>query len=106
MQPRPPYYAVIITSKLKPMSDVVTAKYLTLSDSMYRLAQQQPGFLGMDYARDVNSGITISYWRSLADIERWRQHPEHVEVKAVGRQEFYSAYDIRVCLVEREYGGP
>src|SRR5208282_5235283 len=96
---QPPYYAVIITSKLKPMSDMTVAKYLALADSMYQLAQQQPGFLGMDYARDPNLGITVSYWRSVDDIEKWQKHPEHVDIKAIGRQEFYDTYDIRICLV-------
>lgn len=100
------YYAVIITSKLNPMTDDVQAKYLAMSERMYRLAQKQAGFLGMDYARDGIVGITISYWRSLDDIEKWKTHGEHMAVKAIGRREFYASYEIRICRIEREYGSP
>jgi heme-degrading monooxygenase HmoA len=105
-KPVPPYYAVIITSKLKSMTEEVRSRYLTMSDAMYELAQKQDGFLGMDYARDEALGITVSYWRSLDAIEKWRRHADHVAVKAVGRKDFYASYDIRICRVEREYGGP
>ena len=38
---------------------------------MEELAKQQPGFLGVESARDHSGlGITISYWESLEAIEK------------------------------------
>ena len=50
------YYAVIFTSTL---SDNNPA-YDAMAKAMYKLAQQQPGFLHMETARS-ELGITVSY---------------------------------------------
>lgn len=72
------YYAVIFTSNLS--ND--TADYSTVADKMEELTKQQPGFLGVESARDHSGlGITISYWESLAAIENWKQNALHKEAK-------------------------
>lgn len=72
------YYAVIFTSNLS--ND--TADYSTVADKMEELAKQQPGFLGVESARDHSGlGITISYWESLEAIENWKQNVLHKEAK-------------------------
>jgi len=68
---------------------------------MVELARQQPGFLGVESARDGGLGITVSYWSSLEAIEKWKHHAEHVEVKQKGRADWYQAYCLRVARVER-----
>ena len=51
---------------------------------MEELAKQQPGFLGVESARDHSGlGITISYWESLEAIENWKQNALHKEAKKV-----------------------
>lgn len=72
------YYAVIFTSNLS--ND--TTDYNAASDKMEELAKQQPGFLGVESARDHSGlGITISYWESLEAIENWKQNALHKEAK-------------------------
>lgn len=72
------YYAVIFTSNLS--ND--TTDYSTASDKMEELAKQQPGFLGVESAREHSGlGITISYWESLEAIENWKQNALHKEAK-------------------------
>jgi heme-degrading monooxygenase HmoA len=39
---------------------------------MVILAQQQPGFLGMESARD-EIGITVSYWENEEAILAWKK---------------------------------
>lgn len=63
--PEPPYYAVIFTS-LRSQGD--DEGYQTMATRMLELAQQQPGFLGVESARDA-VGITVSYWDSLDAIK-------------------------------------
>ena len=60
------YYAVIFTSHLS--ND--TTDYSVASDKMEELAKQQPGFLGVESARDHSGlGITISYGNHLRQLK-------------------------------------
>ncbi|OQR55783.1 antibiotic biosynthesis monooxygenase [Bacillus sp. CDB3] len=94
------YYAVIFTSKLS--SD--TTDYNIVSEKMEQLAQQQPGFLGVESARDNSGlGITISYWDSLEAIENWKKNALHKEAKKRGHEQWYENFHLRICLVEKEY---
>jgi len=97
--PKPPYYAVIFSS-LRTEGD---NDYNAMSDHMVELAQQQPGYLGHESARD-GLGITVSYWKTIEDIKNWKMHAEHLITQRKGRQEWYAAYKTRICLVERDYG--
>ena len=56
-----PYFAVIFTAQRSLSGDDI---YEITSDRMMQLAQQQPGFLGVESVRgDDGLGITVSYWR-------------------------------------------
>lgn len=96
--PQPPYYAVIFTSVRTPGDN----GYADMAKRMVELAAQQPGFLGFDSARQ-DIGITVSYWSSLDAIKAWKAHAAHLEAQARAK-EWYSAYRVRICRVEREYG--
>ena len=69
---------------------------------MEQLAQQQPGFLHVDSARN-EVGITVSYWESLEAIKQWKQQADHIIAQKIGIQKWYSYYHTRICKVEREY---
>jgi heme-degrading monooxygenase HmoA len=71
--PEPPYYAVIFTS-LRTGGD---NGYAAMADEMNELAKQQPGYLGFESARE-GLGITVSYWRSLEDIKKWKANERHL----------------------------
>jgi heme-degrading monooxygenase HmoA len=96
--PEPPYYAVIFTSR-RTGGD---RGYGTASDRMLELVAQQPGFLGVDTARDADGlGITVSYWRDEESIRAWRRVAEHERVQRAGRATWYEDYSIHVARVER-----
>lgn len=97
--PKPPYYAVIFSSLRTP----VDAGYGEMADLMATLAAQQPGYLGAESARE-GLGITVSYWQSLEAIRAWKANVDHQLAQRQGRQKWYSAYKIRIALVERDYG--
>lgn len=90
----PPYYAVIFTTTLSDKQE----GYVEMAKKMEELAQEQPGFLGMDSAR-AEIGITISYWASLDAIDLWRKNAEHGKAKALGKSKWYAAYDLKICKV-------
>ena len=97
--PEPPYYAVIFTS-LRTEGD---NGYAEMADEMVELAQKQPGYLGIESARD-GLGITVSYWESLEAIKNWKANERHLLAQAKGHKEWYAAFKTRVCKVERDYG--
>ncbi len=96
--PKPPYYAVIFTS-LRTSGD---NGYAEMADRMVELATVQEGFLGVESVRD-ELGITVSYWKDLPSIQKWRQNSEHLIAKEKGRTEWYKNYKIRIALVEKDY---
>ncbi len=96
--PKPPYYVVIFTNiQTDNLSD-----YAETATKMESLAQQQPGYLGIESARDT-LGITVSYWRDLQSIKQWKENIEHERAQAMGKAKWYSDYTTRIALVEREY---
>jgi heme-degrading monooxygenase HmoA len=70
---------------------------------MVDLASKQPGFLGVESARN-EVGITVSYWADLESIKAWKAHVEHLAAQKLGREIWYSAFKTRICKVERDYG--
>lgn len=96
--PEPPYYAVIFTS----IQSSDTEGYNAMALKMGELAKTQPGFLGIESARQ-DAGITVSYWRDLASIKQWKDNAEHIEAQACGKSRWYDDYTTRIALVEKEY---
>lgn len=96
--PKPPYYAVIFTSVRTDHAD----GYGDTATRMVELAHGQPGFLGVESARD-SLGITVSYWESAEAIRNWKQHTEHLIAQQTGRDRWYESYKTRICKVERDY---
>ncbi|WP_066222556.1 antibiotic biosynthesis monooxygenase family protein [Formosa haliotis] len=94
----PPYYAVIFTSK----QSEDTSGYSEMAEFIENLAKQQPGFLGIDSARST-IGITVSYWKTLEDITNWKQQTDHLQAQQLGRSQWYTFYNVKICKVEREY---
>ncbi|MEP6407788.1 MAG: antibiotic biosynthesis monooxygenase, partial [Marinobacter sp.] len=92
-------YAVIFTSHRTEGDN----GYGEMAERMAELAAQQPGYLGMESARE-GLGITVSYWESLEAIRNWKQNAEHQEAQRLGHQQWYSSFRVRIAKVEREYG--
>lgn len=97
--PKPPYYAVIFTSKLKETNQNT---YANMAEKMLTLASQQKGFLGEESARET-IGITVSYWKDLNSIQQWKENSEHLKAQVLGRNEWYKNYTVRIAKVEKEY---
>ncbi|MEP7129404.1 MAG: antibiotic biosynthesis monooxygenase [Chitinophagales bacterium] len=97
--PPPPYYAVVFTS----IKTDDHEGYENMAERMNLLAREQPGYLGMESARE-ELGITVSYWESLEAISNWKKNSEHVFAQLTGKQKWYAAYKTRICKVERDYG--
>jgi len=100
--PPVPYYAVIFTS----LRTAVDEGYCNMAAKMVELAALQPGFLGVESARESDGagvGITVSYWKDLASIAQWKANTEHLQAQKLGAEKWYSAFTTRIAYVERQY---
>jgi len=97
--PTPPYYAVIFTS-LRTEGD---NGYGDMAAAMVELAAQQPGYLGIESARE-DLGITVSYWSDLESIKNWKLNAEHTQAQKLGHEKWYASFKVRISKVERDYG--
>ena len=101
--PEPPYYAVIFTSQRTEGEN----DYEAMAQAMYELALEQPGCLGAESTRDLDGlGITVSYFVDEAAIRAWQQNARHLVAQRLGKELWYSHYELRVAKVERAYSGP
>ena len=98
----PYYYAVIFSSTLADDAE----GYSTMADRMVALAREQEGFIDVESASRTSEGfgITVSYWRDLESIKKWKAQSEHAAAQRMGRDAFYKNYRLRVARVERDYG--
>jgi heme-degrading monooxygenase HmoA len=100
--PDPPYTAVLFTS-IRTEDDV--DGYASMAKQMETLAADQPGYLGIESARE-QLGITVSYWRSTEAARAWKAIAEHQLAQKLGRVQWYRSYRVRIATVHREYGLP
>ncbi len=96
--PKPPYYAVIFSS----IRTAVADGYSEMADKMVELAKQQEGFLGIECARN-ELGITVSYWKDLESIKKWKNNAEHLIAQEKGRDIWYSSFKTRIAKIESDY---
>jgi len=96
----PPCVAVIFTST-RTADDA--EGYAAMASRMEELAAAQAGFVGVHSVRDPDSGegITVSYWRDEAAARAWRAVSEHATAQALGRDRWYSRYEVVVAEVMR-----
>jgi heme-degrading monooxygenase HmoA len=101
--PEPPYYAVIFTSQRTEADD----GYEAMAQAMYELALTQPGCLGVESTRGEDGlGVTVSYFIDEASIRAWKENARHRIAQQLGKERWYSRYELRVAKVERAYSGP
>lgn len=97
--PAPPYYAVIFPSILSESLE----DYDKVSQLTEEKAKTIPGYLGNEYFRNAEGfGIHISYWKNQDAIEHWRKDTLHQAAKRKGMEEWYEAYQLRICKVEHQ----
>ena len=88
--PAAPYFAVIFSSTL----DDDATGYESMAARMVELAREQEGFIDVESASRTSEGfgITVSYWRDLESIKKWKAQSEHAAAQRMGRDAFYRSY--------------
>lgn len=97
----PPYYAVIFVSQRKE-GDKEDNGYTEMAQRMTDLAINSEGFIGIDSVRGSKS-ITVTYWRDMESIKKWRENSDHMMAREVGYSQWYKNVVTRIALVERDY---
>ena len=101
--PAPPYFSVIFTSQRRSGDN----GYEAMAEKMFILALASPGCLGAESARgDTGLGITVAYFTDEASIHAWKQNVDHLAAQRLGKERWYSHYELRIARVERAYSGP
>ena len=95
----PPYVAVIFTSTRTSDAE----GYGRMAEAMEELAAQQPGYLGIEAARE-DLGITVSYWVDEQSAQAWKGVAAHLAAQRRGRERWYVDYRVRIATVTRDYG--
>ena len=85
-------------------NDADMTGYADAAAAMDALAAVQPGYRGVDSAREADGmGITVSYWADDEAALAWRDHPDHAAIRDRGRALWYDRYTVTVARVERAY---
>ena len=91
---------VVFRSRLKPG---VENEIQAVGGRMYELAAGMPGFVSYrEYAAADGEGVAIVEFESHETLTAWREHPEHRQAQAAGRERFFSEYRITVCDAVRD----
>jgi len=100
--------AAIVTvfrSRLRPDLDV-DADYAPLAGEMAATARAMPGFVDVrEYAASDGERLTVVVFESRETHNAWRDHVAHRQAQRLGRERFYSNYELQVCevLYERRF---
>ncbi|MGE7946912.1 antibiotic biosynthesis monooxygenase family protein [Lysinibacillus sp. NPDC093688] len=95
------YYTVIFTSQ---RTEEDGEGYAKMAEVMDELAQKQPGFIRLESARNSEGkGITVSYWESLDAIQAWKENSKHLVAQKLGKEKWYSQYNVEICKVIKDY---
>ena len=92
-------YAVIFSAKIKKIDD----EYFTTAKKMRSLAMEKYGCTEFKAVTEGEEEIAISYWPGEENIQAWKNDPDHMHAQKLGRERWYSEYQVQVVEVEREY---
>ena len=67
-------------------------------------AMEQYGCVDFVSVTEGDDEIAISYWRTLEQIQQWKQDEAHLKAQQLGKSRWYQSYRIEVVELVREYG--
>jgi len=95
----------VFRSRMRPGFD--SAVLEKIGARMYELATQMPGFISYkDFTAADGESVSLVEFESAESLLAWREHPEHKEAQRLGREQFFSEYQIQICTPSRSYRFP
>lgn len=92
-------FAVIFNAEIAQLDEA----YYVAAKKMRELALAEYGCLEFVAITEGDREIAISYWPSLAHIQRWKQDPQHQQAQQQGKARWYKSYKVEVVDVLRTY---
>jgi heme-degrading monooxygenase HmoA len=96
--------AMILVLFRSRFTDQVDEEYDITED---RLAKKVRDMAGPDlvqvknYVAEDGERLALVWWRNAEMLEKWRNDPEHQEAQQLGREQWYSFYELSVAEVVR-----
>jgi len=91
----------VFRSRIRPGTE---QELSAVGERMYELAVSMPGFVSYkDFIAEDGENVSIVEFDTLEHLAAWKDHPEHRQAQADGRERFFSEYRIQVCSTVREY---
>lgn len=94
-------YAVIFKAKI----NILDEAYSKTASRMRELAINEYGCCEFISVMEGDQEISISYWKELGDIIKWKQNIEHIAAQKLGKSSWYRSYQVQVVEIVREYEG-
>jgi heme-degrading monooxygenase HmoA len=92
----------IFRSRLRPN---LGEDYQTCNKRMKEILGSLPGFISCKgFTASDGERVSIVEWDSPEHFRAWVEHPEHLEAKERGRQDYYEDYTCYICDDPKVYG--
>jgi heme-degrading monooxygenase HmoA len=88
-------------------ADGQASRYLDLAAGLKPLLAGVDGFLSIERFESLAEPgklLSLSFWRDEAAVAAWRNQDQHRAVQALGRDEVFRDYRLRIATVVRDYG--
>ncbi|MFI1825456.1 antibiotic biosynthesis monooxygenase family protein [Streptomyces sp. NPDC020412] len=98
-------FVILFTSRL---SDDAGEEYYATEDRMRERVRALAGPDLMEvkhYTGEDGERLAVVFWKNAETLEQWRADPEHREAQQMGRDKWYSSYDLTVAEVVRTSAG-
>ncbi len=83
------------------------ADYFKLAAELRPLLETIDGFMSIERFESLSvrgKVLSLSYWRDEASIAQWRALEAHRTAQALGRDEIFRTYRLRIGAIVRDYG--
>ena len=83
------------------------ADYFAIAAKLRAELERIDGFISVERFQsltDPTKLLSLSFWRDEAAVKAWRNHVQHRESQAAGREGIFSDYRLRIATVARDYG--
>lgn len=84
-----------------------TQAYLDLAAELRPLLERIDGFISIERFASLSQPgklLSLSFWRDEAAVAAWRNLEQHRRTQALGREQVFADYRLRVAEVRRDYG--
>jgi|SRR5581483_10776343 len=95
---------VIVLFRRLLREDANVEQYQQTFGEMFGLVSQMPGFLGIEdfVAGDGRTHLAVAKFKTLEDVDEWRNNAAHRNAQQRGRKEFYESYELQIAELIRE----